>query len=376
MEMSPPPGIIVNLVLGTVHMWHLRGNRNKVVDLIVRHFSASELLEARKELCIAVKEAEPVARRDSGHRSAAEAHAIDLLDQVGELDDQRKLPTIVVPSTMLAKVPVSTLITSDDVAVSARLENLEKCMKLLSETVTRVAAPSVTFAGARAKVNCGQGQGGPQGQPQVSVTPPGAADVGASWAGVAGHGLAGGLQVPLHQHQARDRLGSDAEKRKREEEFRQPGRQRGRKVAIGKSTVAVDDGGEAAPIEYYVGNTTPRATPDIIKAVLAKSAAKLEKNLEVLEVTCLTYGLDTPRSKSWKVKVPYKYKELMELNELYPEGWTYRKFFAPRTSNQGTGGTNKKQRPDDNLVDEIINEHNLQQQNDSEQNSSHANGGG
>ena len=96
----------------------------------------------------------------------------------------------------------------------------------------------------------------------------------------------------------------------------------------------------------------------------------------MLEVTCLTYGLDTPRSKSWKVKVPYKHKELMEKNELYPEGWTYRKFFAPRTFNQGTGGTNKKQRPDDNLVDEIINEHNLQQQNDSEQNSSHANGGG
>jgi hypothetical protein len=156
----------------------------------------------------------------------------------------------------------------------------------------------------------------------------------------------------------------------------QPGRQRGRKVAIGKSTVAVDDGGEAAPLEYYVGNTTPRATPDIIKAVLAKSAAKLEKDLVVLEVTCLTYGLDTPRSKRWKVKVPYKHKELMEQNDLYPEGWTYRKFFAPRTSNQGTGGTNKKQRPDDNLVDEIINEHNLQQQNDSEQNASQANGGG
>ena len=33
-------------------------------------------------------------------------------------------------------------------------------------------------------------------------------------------------------------------------------------------------------------------------------------------------------------------------------------------------------RPYDNLVDEIINKHNLQQQNDSEQNSSHANGGG
>ena len=75
-----------------------------------------------------------------------------------------------------------------------------------------------------------------------------------------------------------------------------------------------------------MGNTTPRATPDIIKAVLVKSATQLTKDLQVLEVTCLTNGIDNPRTKSWKVKVPYKDKELMEKNELYPEGWTYRKF--------------------------------------------------
>ena len=143
------PGIIVSLVLGTVHMWHLRGNRNKVVDLIVRHFSASELLEARKELCKAVDAEDPVARRDSGQRPAAEAIAINLLDHLGDLDTQKKLPVIVVPSTMLAKVLVSPLLTSDDVAVSARLESLDKCMKLLTETVTKLATPKTeTFWGS------------------------------------------------------------------------------------------------------------------------------------------------------------------------------------------------------------------------------------
>ena len=44
----------------------------------------------------------------------------------------------------------------------------------------------------------------------------------------------------------------------------------------------------------------------------------------------------------------------MEQNDLYPEGWTYRKFFAPRSANKGTGGPNKKVRQDDNLVDEIL----------------------
>ena len=374
-EMTPPPGVLVSLVLGTVHMWHLRGHRSNVVDLIVKHFTACELLEARKELCTAVGAAVPVARRDSDYRSAAAAHAVDLLDQVGELDSQRKLPVIVVPSTLLAKVPVSTLLASDDVAVGARLENLERSMKLLADSVTSrmavVAAPSNSqglFAGARARVNSnGRGggqvqQGGLQGVPQVSVSPPPGVVGVASWAGVAGTGAAGTLQAPPV---FRDRLGSDAEKRKRGEdqsEFRVPGRQRGRKVAIGKSTVNVDDGGEAAPLEYYVGNTTPRATPDIIKAVLVKCATQLEKDLQVLEVKCLTTGIDNPRTKSWKVKVPYKHKELMEKNELYPEGWTYRKFFAPRSANQGTGGGAKKPRPDDQLVDQVLQDQQQQQQ--------------
>ena len=103
-----------------------------------------------------------------------------------------------------------------------------------------------------------------------------------------------------------------------------------------------------------MGNTTPRASPDIIKGVLVKCAAELQKDLDVLEVKCLTTGIDNPRTKSWRVKVPYKYKELMEQNELYPEGWTYRKFFAPRNANQGTSGAAKKPRPDDQLVEEYL----------------------
>ena len=56
--------------------------------------------------------------------------------------------------------------------------------------------------------------------------------------------------------------------------------------------------------------------------------------------------------------MPYKYKELMEKNELYPEGWTYRKFFAPRNANQGAG--NKKPRHDDVLVQQVLQEHQQQ----------------
>ena len=88
-----------------------------------------------------------------------------------------------------------------------------------------------------------------------------------------------------------------------------------------------------------------------------KCAAQLTKDLQVLEVKCLTNGIENPRTKSWKVRVPYRYKELMEMNELYPYpvGWTYRKFFAPRSVNQGAGGA-KKPRPDDELIGQVLQE--------------------
>ena len=51
--------------------------------------------------------------------------------------------------------------------------------------------------------------------------------------------------------------------------------------------------------------------------------------LVVENVTCLT-TLENPRTTSWKVTVPFRYREMMEKDELYPAGWTHRKFFGPR----------------------------------------------
>ena len=214
-----------------------------------------------------------MARRDSDHRSAAAAQAVDLLDQVGELDSQGKLPAIVVPSTQLAKVPVSTLLASDDVAVGARLESLEKSMKLLADSVTSmktvVTAQNQSqglFAGARARANSNSGvkagghalhggviaqglaaqPGNVHGAPHVYLTPPQeGVGSGLSWAAAAR-----GEVSPSTQGQPgmRDRLGSETEKRKREgDEFRFQGRQRGRKVEVGRSTADIQEGGRRQP---------------------------------------------------------------------------------------------------------------------------------
>ena len=58
-----------------------------------------------------------------------------------------------------------------------------------------------------------------------------------------------------------------------------------RKVNYGKSNISVA-GAEAAPIDIFIGNTNPLATPAMIETVLKKSADQVSANcaLNVIEV--------------------------------------------------------------------------------------------
>ena len=104
-----------------------------------------------------------------------------------------------------------------------------------------------------------------------------------------------------------------------------------------------------------MGNTTTRATKDIIASVLMKCAKGLEPStlFNVVDVEQLAVHLVNPRTKCWKVVVPYKYKQLMEKDELYPSGWTHRKFFGPRKAKENPV---KHARMDDQLVSEVLKE--------------------
>ena len=93
---------------------------------------------------------------------------------------------------------------------------------------------------------------------------------------------------------------------------------RQRKIAYGCSQVNVEDAGSAAPVEFYVGNTTPRATQEIIESVLVKCAKGLETDtlFSIVEVRQLATHIENPRTSCWKVVVPYRFKQLMEKDEL------------------------------------------------------------
>ena len=84
----------------------------------------------------------------------------------------------------------------------------------------------------------------------------------------------------------------------------------------------------------FVGNTHPKATEAIVSDVLIKYAQTLPEkpDLKIIHVKCLT-NLDrdpNPRTKCWRLVVPYRFMSLMENPELYPQGWRSRKFFGSR----------------------------------------------
>ena len=161
--------------------------------------------------------------------------------------------------------------------------------------------------------------------------------------------------------QTRERSPSVKRKNPGDEENKEPFKTVGRKPrksANGTSQVGLEDiapGGLAGPVDFYIGNTEKRVDEDIIKWVLKKCAEAIEgsENFEVMEVELLTLEAN-PRTKCWRVSVPYQFKTLMENDGLYPPGWKHRKFFGSRKRKENQA---KKGRTEDpNQVDQMIKE--------------------
>ena len=92
----------------------------------------------------------------------------------------------------------------------------------------------------------------------------------------------------------------------------------------------------------------------IVAEVLTRCAKGLEPStgFSVVKVEPLAKHIVDPRTKCWKVVVPFKFKEMMERSEMYPPGWCHRKFFAPRKSPNPA----KQPRTEDSIVQQVIKE--------------------
>ena len=101
--------------------------------------------------------------------------------------------------------------------------------------------------------------------------------------------------------------------------------------------------GVREPREVFIGNTNPASTEAIIMEVIKECAKtmpedmKLTEELQILEVACLTKNRDgTPiRTKSWRIKVPHKFRDHMMRPQSIPMGWSSRRYFPPRAPRAG-----------------------------------------
>ena len=82
---------------------------------------------------------------------------------------------------------------------------------------------------------------------------------------------------------------------------------------------------------------------------------QLLEDLVIEKVELLTKE-ENPRTKCWKVVVPFRYKGIMEKDEVYPTGWKHRTFFGSRNARE------KRPRTDPNSMEQqVLREHQEQQ---------------
>ena len=351
-------GFIDSVLLGTVHMNIKNGATSDIIDTVVASFTEAEILSAKTELIQFLGMVVPSGHNDTAERTAAFLYTKELVSLVQELDKDNRMPRVVVSSDQLNRIPLGKkgLSPTEAVPISARMNDLEDTVRKLCESFDKfnsdnraAVPPAVTFAHVARANHLGAVQrrpahtmaGGPrQGVPIVAVTgPPQPGQQ--TWPGImdqADHSKYGqGGYLGAGQERGR----SVSPKRRREDSDNdgaggvpfQTIQRKPRKVTYGKSQVTMD-GAEAAPIDIFIGNTNPRATPQIIEAVMKKCAGELPEKVElqVLEVKCLN-NLEVdpnPRTRCWKISVPYKFRELMAKDELYPAGWSHRHLFPPR----------------------------------------------
>ena len=82
----------------------------------------------------------------------------------------------------------------------------------------------------------------------------------------------------------------------------------------------------AGPAEFWVGNTRAPTVKEKVEEVLKLCADKQSLvDFKVEDVVSLTKE-ENPRTRSWKVVVPARFKEVMSNPAMYPPGWSFRAF--------------------------------------------------
>ena len=115
-------------------------------------------------------------------------------------------------------------------------------------------------------------------------------------------------------------------------------------ASFGLANIEID-GVEAAPVDFFVGNTNPDINEEKVKEILVKCGSlnvdgkpeNYELKLDDIKVKCLNNIKDepNPRTKCWRITVPHLWREVMKRDEFYPRGWSHRAFHHSRGGARG-----------------------------------------
>ena len=356
-----PGEMVKDLVLGCIQSWLNRFGKDDIVKMVSENFIDKEIFDALKCLCDRLGLDPPKARRNTMKQVAVKVWAAELYDTLMKEDNIGKLPEFVVSSQELQRVPLSLMSGANDIVpVCTKMNILEKKMEEMVDTVAKLAKaqvlPSLQVQAPMPSLGSYSSvlQGAPAGVQQQLVGTPsrtrldsfGTAalalkrkqgdDSGISSSGM-GHGQgAGGAAVLAPQPRQGGVVGGASHVST--DQPRQPRGQR--KQCFGTSKVIATGRTDwAAPVEVFISNTSADITENEVREVLklcAEDAKASEGNenlsdFVVKDVKCLTRpDIENPRTKCWRVSVPFRFKDYIMSDLAYPVGWCHRPFYPPK----------------------------------------------
>ena len=98
------------------------------------------------------------------------------------------------------------------------------------------------------------------------------------------------------------------------------------------------EGAEAAPVSFFIGNTSPKSNKEAIAKVIIQCANEMEGKpgelkAEEIEAKCMTH-IENPRTKCWKLTVPNKWRETFRDDSFWPLGWSHRPWANRNSTNE------------------------------------------
>ena len=365
--MAPNGGnTIVNTVLAVIKA---RKDEGKILtqdwkDEVMKEFGLKDLLEARNMMI------ESLELQGKGDRKKAHIALDDIIDWFQESETSAPDLQVACSSAHLPKVAAFMLRMEDlgpaaVVSLSARMGLMEENMKALTAGInsfkkeaqkeqTRAEGfvnsqvpkekRSKAGAGAPSFASIQQQQKEQEVQnetaPAITLQPPGQELTDQSWSTVTRRCFRGAR--PKHTADEMEEAGAGARAGGRKRAGAAAGGKSGRKktpASFGSAVIDIE-GVEAAPVDFFVGNTTPNIDEDKVKEIILKCAAlklegkpeNIELKLEDVNVKCLNNTKDepNPRTKCWRITVPHIWREVMKRDEFFPRGWSHRAFHHSR----------------------------------------------